>query len=134
VLEGLEDDRFAAPRHAAHDQQGRAGYLVHGCFPRVVCGTAGGVGVQPKLPSRTGFSPRWWSLILPLCLTSRRSSLSASTSMAAYMSTPVASACRVRPGRVTVASALCFGLSMLSWVRISNGSSKWRDRRLSLVS
>ena len=47
---------------------------------------------QPKLPSRTGFSPRPWATIFSLCFISCRSSLSASRSMAAYMVSALASA------------------------------------------
>src|SRR3546814_9665148 len=50
------------------------------------------------------------------------------------MSTALASAWRIWPERLIVASARWLGLSRPSWVRISKGCSKCRDRRSNLLS
>src|SRR5690606_7927536 len=68
---------------------------------------------QPKLPSRAALAPRWCSVCRLWCLSSRRSSLSTSRSIAAYMSAALASACRARPATLRLASALWLGLSRL---------------------
>src|SRR5690606_10225158 len=102
---------------------------------RSVYGIPGPSVPQPNSPSRTGLPPRrWWSIIFFFSFTSLRSSLSASRSMAAYMSAARASAWSVLPATLTVASARWSGLSMLSWVRTCSGGSYSRDRRPSLVS
>src|SRR5690606_36737577 len=90
---------------------------------------------QPNSPSRTALPPRrCWSIIFFFSFTRMRSSLSARRSMAAYMSSARASAWRVLPATVTVASARWSSLSTLSWVRTWSGGSYSLDRRPSLVS
>src|SRR6185312_7143692 len=111
---------------------------------RTVCSGENGPPMEAGRPGeRTGGNQPYWrssrasrwclSATFSRCLRNWATSLSNSTSMEAYMSASVASACRVPPTTLRVPSARCWSLSRESTITRLLSLSSRRVRRSSLA-